>query len=246
MDENDLITLGAPCILRQAVRGGLITALECAMPICLCPAGRSHFDATTGRRGPWIPTPDRWPVAGRDGGEYVPSNVRLAHARCNYAEGNRVGVERAHASGWYGSERQRELSRRNMKIMREGWGKTEAAVAARHRIGVAGGHARPREAAVRAGMAALPGLRAWEQTPEGHAHHRAVGRRLADWAATPEGQEKRLAALRARKWTPEARAAVSERMSRAGTISGCKRWNVDRGKPCTCGVHGINSVSALT
>ena len=190
MVAADLVVLKAPPILIAAAREGLIAALECAMPECLCPEGRSHFVAATGRRGPWIPTPDRWPVPGRDGGEYVPSNVRLAHARCNYSDGNRVGVERAHASGWYGSERQRELSRRNMKKVHETWGKTEEAFAQRSRIGKINGHTRSAETMTKAGKAGEPGLRRWQATPQGHSVSVENGKRLAAGNATPEGRAR--------------------------------------------------------
>jgi hypothetical protein len=204
-----LLLLKAPPILVAAAREGRITTLECAMPECVCPDGRGHFVATNRSRGPWIPTPDRWPRPARDGGAYVTDNVRLAHARCNYVEGNRVGVERAHATGWYGSECQRELSRRNMRAMLEGWGRSPEAAVARHRSGVTGGRARSPEGAVRAGKAGHPGLLRWQATEEGHAQSVENGRRLGRLNA--DGHTSRIAL--------------------------CQRWNLNRGKSCVCGRH---------
>lgn len=63
MLTDELRSLGAPRILRYAARDGHITELACAMPKCSCPKGRTYFEQA-GARGPWIPTPDRWPTPG--------------------------------------------------------------------------------------------------------------------------------------------------------------------------------------
>lgn len=79
-------------VLVKAVRAGRIDALECRMPTCVCPDGRGHFTRRgEPHNGPWGPSADRWPVAGRDGGAYAADNVRLAHRRCNQAEGGYWG-----------------------------------------------------------------------------------------------------------------------------------------------------------
>lgn len=211
--DAELLLLKAPPILVAAAREGRITALECAMPECVCPDGRGVFTATSGSRGPWIPTADRWPVPGRDGGAYATDNVRLAHSLCNSLDGNAVGVQLARESGWYGSERQRDLSRRNMRKVLETWGSTPEGIEARRLAQSAGGRARPREAAVRAGHAGRPGLARWQETEEGRAQSVENGRRLA--------------AINAASGVDTQRKAL------------CQRWNLNRGKPCVCGHHGI-------
>lgn len=162
-----LARLRAPVILIYAAAEGLIGAVECTMPICVCPQGRTHFEPTGSRSKPWMPTPDRWPVPGRDGGNYVTSNVRLAHARCNYVEGGRVGSGLAVESGWYGSEKQRETSLRGIRTLHKTWGKSAAASAVRRRPGVD-----------------LP-LRRWERSPEARGAQLRAGQRLAEWNSSP-------------------------------------------------------------
>ena len=89
---RQLLNLNACALLVAAAYEHHIAVLECAMPKCLCPKGRKYFE----RRGdphynPWAPSADRWPVPGRDGGEYVIENVRLAHLKCNVSAGGRAG-----------------------------------------------------------------------------------------------------------------------------------------------------------
>ena len=68
-------------------------------------------------------------------------------------------------------------------------------------------------------------LRRFRETPEARELERISGKRLAA-----------LARERARTGyfkSPE-RVAVRAQSGRIGT---CQRWNLDRGKPCVCGVH---------
>src|ERR1017187_9478289 len=88
MIVDDLISLRAAAVLAIAAERGLIIELSCAMPECRCPEGRDYFEPTR-RRSLWAPSPDRWPIPGRDGGKYTPDNVRLSHFSCNVAEGGR-------------------------------------------------------------------------------------------------------------------------------------------------------------
>ena len=88
---DQLITLGAAGVLCVAAERGLIVELECAMPDCRDPLGRSHFEARRGGANRWAPSADRYPVPGRRGGEYTPDNIRLSHFQCNRAEGGKVG-----------------------------------------------------------------------------------------------------------------------------------------------------------
>ncbi len=85
-----LLVLRSAAILVLAAERGLISELSCAMPECKCPEGRSHFEKRGGYNY-WAPSADRFPLPGRDGGTYVPENVRLAHFQCNRAEGTRQG-----------------------------------------------------------------------------------------------------------------------------------------------------------
>ena len=88
MIVDDLISLRAAAVLAIAAERGLITELACAMLECRCPEGRNYFEPTR-RRSLWAPSPDRWPIPGRNGGKYTPDNVRLSHFSCNVAEGGR-------------------------------------------------------------------------------------------------------------------------------------------------------------
>lgn len=63
------------------------TGGQCEADVCQCPHGRSYFETA----GPWVPSPDRYPVPGRLGGAYSLDNVRLTHQNCNKADGGRVG-----------------------------------------------------------------------------------------------------------------------------------------------------------
>ncbi len=87
---DQLIALGAAAVLAVAAERGLISELSCAMPECKCPEGREHFKERR-QYNPWAPSADRWTVPGREGGKYLPTNVRLAHFQCNRAEGGKYG-----------------------------------------------------------------------------------------------------------------------------------------------------------
>lgn len=185
-----LTALGTrPHVLIAAAREGRICALECAMPECVCPDGREHFDPR-GIRSPWAPSADRWPIPGRDGGLYVTSNVRLAHSRCNKREGTFVTAEHRRSTGQYLSPEHRENGRR---LSERG----------------------------------VPALRAWETTPVAHGIRVANGRKLGEWIASHRDSPERAAGA-----------------SLGGKVSNCKRWQVGRGRPCTCGVHGVTACVA--
>jgi hypothetical protein len=83
-------------VLIRAAKAGRITEVRCAMPECGCPEGRGFFTPRAAPlNGPWAPSADRWPVPGRDGGQYRVDNVRLAHRRCNQVHSGRVtGMKR--------------------------------------------------------------------------------------------------------------------------------------------------------
>jgi len=87
---DTLCCLGAKPVLIQAAHRGLIKELKCSFEDCRCPDGREFFETKASRRL-WAPSADRFPVPGRDGGEYVPDNVRLVHFSCNAMDGGRVG-----------------------------------------------------------------------------------------------------------------------------------------------------------
>lgn len=95
---DELLELGVKnAALILAVERGLITELACTMEECFCPEGRTFFEDVgklaggRGKANKWAPSPDRWPIPGRDGGKYVPENVRLAHFQCNRLEGPQHG-----------------------------------------------------------------------------------------------------------------------------------------------------------
>jgi hypothetical protein len=89
---RQLTELRAEHVLILEALDGRISELECAMPICSCPQGRDYFEVRgRPKRGPWAPSADRYPIPGRNGGQYVSGNVRLAHWFCNHADGGRVG-----------------------------------------------------------------------------------------------------------------------------------------------------------
>jgi hypothetical protein len=71
---------------------------DCAMERCFCPAGRSYFDTRVpGSSNRWMPSVDRFPVPGKDGGPYALGNVRLAHLFCNEFHGGEIGDRAAKA-----------------------------------------------------------------------------------------------------------------------------------------------------
>ncbi len=98
--HNGYAISGANPILVFAATKGLIKVMKCEMPICELELeqenGRYFFETCRGREmassRKWAPSPDRYPIPARDGGRYVPENVRLAHHRCNLLEGSRAGV----------------------------------------------------------------------------------------------------------------------------------------------------------
>lgn len=109
---DDLRALRAASELIRAAREGYLTDLRCAMPICHCPDGRSYFEPCGGSpRKRWIPSADRFPVLGRDGGTYEPDNVRLSHWFCNLSESGRLTSRLRKESGQYQSPAHRELGR---------------------------------------------------------------------------------------------------------------------------------------
>lgn len=179
----ELASWRASHVLILAVFEGTIVEMMCAMPECLCPYGRAHFDRKGDpRRGQWAPSADRWPVPGREGGEYVPSNVRLSHLRCNQVEGGRVGgligAPLTHAarraSGQYRSaEHRANCVLRAHAIPRE----------AKVRGGQLGARHLAREARVRGGLAvaAISGerLRRWRSSPKAPAVLASAGLRGA-------------------------------------------------------------------
>lgn len=80
---QQLKDLGVRGVLRQIAERGQLIQLKCEMAYCYCPKGRGHFETKQHPPGPWIPTPDHYPTLRSDGGHLVPTNVRLAHLRCN-------------------------------------------------------------------------------------------------------------------------------------------------------------------
>lgn len=201
--------------LLKAVSEGRITSLRCEMERCLCPEGRDHFESVLAQaRGPWAPSADRWPVPGRDGGEYALDNVRLAHFRCNSSAGGHAVVAIRKANGQYQSEAHRENSRRNGRLTG------------------------PRVAAARVEA----GWYQSEQWRDASARGRATQvetRRATGFYQSPEWleqTEKARAAHRAKQI-----AARRERLAQGGRmtamLNNCKRWQIDRGKPCVCGRH---------
>lgn len=199
-------------VLLAAAAAGTITALECAMPKCVCPEGRAHFERV-GIGSPWAPSADRWPLPGREGGRYAIENVRLAHRRCNTLDGTRITQEHLRTNGYYGSAKHREVGRRLGLGRREGmreWWKTPAGQAAR-----AAGIQRMRER-----------MAAHEWTPE---ERTASGRRLTEWRTrNPEAARKAaLAALGLarsaqveRRKDPKVRAALVEHGRQLGAGAG--------------------------
>jgi Recombinase len=75
--------LGVRGVLVQMAKCRQIIELQCEMPNCYCPNGRTHFDPKTHPPGPWDPSADHYPKLKSDGGQLVAWNVRLSHVRCN-------------------------------------------------------------------------------------------------------------------------------------------------------------------
>ena len=211
-------------VLIKAAKAGHIAALECAMPICLCPDGRDHFERRgTSRRAPWAPSADRWPVPGRDGGLYRADNVRLSHWRCNAFEARGIG-------GRAGRGVRHVLSPEGRAVLV----KSGQTAMARGIVLTPEGRA----AQVRNGrrLGSLP------CTPEGRERARQLGRlhgptnfRAAvlantERAATPEGRAELLRRLALGRPTKEQLVANARRVN-------CTRWALGRGKPCNCGTH---------
>ena len=80
---DQLRALGVKGILVTAAEKGKITALECAMPECLCPRGRDYFAPAEQPPSDWSPTVDHYPKLKTDGGHRTLENSRLAHRLCN-------------------------------------------------------------------------------------------------------------------------------------------------------------------
>jgi len=80
---DQLRAKGTRGVLVQMAQRGQIIELRCEMPKCYCPKGRGYFDPTSTPAPDWAPSPDHYPRLKKDGGHLVPSNVRLAHVRCN-------------------------------------------------------------------------------------------------------------------------------------------------------------------
>jgi hypothetical protein len=78
-----LLAMRARSVLIRAAELGYITSLACAMPECLCPEGREHFERVTRDLPDWMPTVDHYPVLKSEGGHLTVDNVRLAHRLCN-------------------------------------------------------------------------------------------------------------------------------------------------------------------
>lgn len=236
--------------LLAAASAGKVTALACAMPECVCPEGRGHFEPI-GHGSPWAPSADRWPIAGRDGGAYRADNVRLAHRRCNTLAGTRITHQRLRESGYYGSPKHREVGRRLGIGRREGmleWWKTPEGEAAREL-----GQRRMREH----WAAATPEQRAEAGRRVNSARDPEASRRAAR-----ENLERARPALAESRKDPDVRSALVEHGRRLGAEHGssalarfrsspeghaqavengrrlsCQRWNLNRGKPCVCGHH---------
>jgi hypothetical protein len=174
---DTLCELNAAPILIQAAYHGLIDSLECRFvdtDECLCPDGRWFFTKRGDpRHSPWAPSADRWPVPGRDGGEYVIENVRLAHYRCNVSAGGRASKGGSVTQArWRGTHKQHgwavEGGRRAIQKMSK---------EAKSRGGRASATARTFEQRSAAGRANVVANGGWAfQTPEQHsAASRAAG-----------------------------------------------------------------------
>lgn len=205
MIARRLAELRADHVLIVAALDGLIPALECTMPICSCPKGREYFVKVGGHpyREKWAPSPDRYPVPGRDGGTYEPTNVRLAHMTCNVAEGGRIAQAYVTSEG-----RARQVA----------WGK----------------HIGP--------IVGAANLRRWRERIGEDAYRAEMARHSGFHRMTKEQRstngQRNVAVLKERGFfeSPAWRA----RQSPSNFVPGmglCTRWNINRGKPCTCGHH---------
>lgn len=70
-------------ILVEMVERGQILALTCEMPTCYLQDGRKYFDPVGSVPDDWVPTRDYYPTLRSQKGTRVPSNIRLAHKKCN-------------------------------------------------------------------------------------------------------------------------------------------------------------------
>jgi hypothetical protein len=182
---DELMSLGVKsAALVLAAERGLIRELACQMPECRCPGGRSHFESK-GDWNPWQPSADRYPVPGRDGGQYTPDNVRLSHVSCNVSEGGKAG-QVAHMA-------------KSTTIQRSEW------------AGLAGKIGGP------AAMAAR--LASGQLQSEEHREACREGARIT-------------VRLRIERGDYQSEAHIS-----AVLKGNCQRWNINRGKPCTCRQH---------
>lgn len=212
---ESLAALGARRVLVEAANAGHITSLSCTMPECLCPDGRSFFEPRRGRDyGPWSATPDRYPTPGRAGGGYVAGNVRLAHRSCNQMDGARVA-----GAITVGAGRCRAMGQRAVSIRRE--------------RGDYDGDAWL-EMGARGRSASLATM-----TPEARSETGRLGALAQPREARVRGAVATVAIRKARGdfLTPEWRAAMRATGAVGGAVGNCQRWNIDRGKPCTCGRH---------
>ena len=87
---DKLLALHSAAVLVLAAERGLVAELACAMPDCVCPEGREHFEPKRGFNF-WAPSADHYPVPRRDGGPLTPDNVRLSHFQCNRVDGCSAG-----------------------------------------------------------------------------------------------------------------------------------------------------------
>src|SRR5688572_5378601 len=81
----DLKALGMKGILVTMAENGQLLEAKCEMPSCYNPSGRKAFLPIGHKPEDWTPTEDHIILKSR-GGTRVPSNMRLAHKRCNHAD----------------------------------------------------------------------------------------------------------------------------------------------------------------
>lgn len=188
-------------ILIQAILEEKITALECAMPLCSCPEGRNFFEASQGRRKPWAPSADRYPIPGRFGGEYTTDNVRLAHWRCNNQDGGRAGTEKkkAYARSPEGRAAKRRAGQAQpLEAKRKGgrlggatravFLRSEEARPFQSRAGKIGIKKMPREILVQNGLKNIEALTTFVKTEKGRAGCVRGGTAQGTWARTEAGR----------------------------------------------------------
>jgi len=206
--SDQLVALDAQGVLVLASERGYIQELACAMETCLCPDGRAYFEKK-GRRLPWQPSADHFPVLAREGGPLAPENVRLAHWKCNYTAGGQAG------------------------------GRAGGLAGGRKGALVANGNRTPEQ---RKELARLASRAAYEQsTPEQRKERARIGSQAAHAARTKEQRQAwghKGGSNYAKNHTPEQRQAAAQKAGLVGGYVGmCSRWNITRGKPCTCGRH---------